>query len=455
MHFLLVPLLALSLLFGAALPLAAQGETAGADAISDSAVAEVAAPPPADDEPGFPAGLADPAIALDELRLRLVPLTVEELTALAEAWRANARDATLAVVERSLELREAGTPATGADKAAQADLLAARSAIFEKYGAVVASLEGKGGDPALIDSLRTYRAAISVEETATLEPREIVANVLSWLVSPEGGIQFAIRVAVVVGALLGLLIVAKIVRAWVRRILGRVPEFSKLLQAFLAMLAYWLVIAVGLMIVLAALGVNITPLFALVGGASFIAAFAMQDTLGNLASGLMIMINRPFDQGDDVTVAGVGGTVKKVSVVSTTVTTPDNQVIVIPNSKVWGDVIINTNASETRRVDMVFGIGYEDSLELAQQTLEDVISAHPRVLKDPAPVVRVNELGESSVNFVARPWVRAEDYWDVYWDLTRQVKEAFDARGLTIPVPQTEMRIKADPRGATSIVPVA
>ncbi len=452
----LVPrVLALLLILVAPMSVSAQGETAGADAASESASADGVAPPPADEGPGFPAGLADPAIPLDELRLRLVPLTVEELTALADAWRANARDATLAVVERSLELREAGTRATEADRAAHADLLEARSLIFEKYGAVVASLEGKGGDPALIDSLRTYRTAISVEETATLEPREIVANVLSWLVSPEGGLQFALRVAVVVGSLLGLLIVAKIVRAWVRRLLGRVPDLSKLLQGFLAMVIYWLVIAVGLMIVLAALGVNITPLFALVGGASFIAAFAMQDTLGNLAAGLMIMINRPFDQGDYVTVAGVGGTVRKVSVVSTTVTTPDNQVIVIPNSKVWGDVIINTTASETRRVDMVFGIGYEDSIELGQDTLEEVISSHPKVLKDPAPVIRVNELGESSVNFVARPWVRAEDYWDVYWDLTQQVKEAFDARGLTIPFPQTEMRIKADPRGTTSVVPVA
>jgi small conductance mechanosensitive channel len=137
------------------------------------------------------------------------------------------------------------------------------------------------------------------------------------------------------------------------------------------------------------------------------------------------------------------------------VTTPDNQVIVIPNSKVWGDVIINTTASETRRVDLVFGIGYDDSIELAQETLEQVIGNHPRVLADPAPVIRVNELGESSVNFVARPWVRAEDYWDVYWDLTRQVKEAFDARGLTIPFPQTEMRIKGDARGAAAFSPVA
>ncbi|WP_371037769.1 mechanosensitive ion channel family protein [Rhodosalinus sp. FB01] len=448
-------LLILLLFAMAPLPVAAQSETANDRATAESAVEEATASPRAIEAPGFPEGLADPAIPLEELRLRLVPLTVEELTALAEAWRDIARDATLAVVERNLELRQEGGGVAEAEKAAQADLLAARSEIFEKYGAVVTSLEGKGGDPALIDLLRTYRSAITVEETATLGPQEIAGNVLAWFVSPEGGLQLALRVAVIGGSLLGLLVVARIVRAWARRLLERVPNLSKLLRGFLAMVVYWLVIAVGLMIVLAALGVNITPLFALVGGASFIAAFAMQDTLGNLAAGLMIMINRPFDEGDYVTVAGVGGTVKKVSVVSTTVTTPDNQVIVIPNSKVWGDVIINTTASETRRVDMVFGIGYEDSIELAQETLEEVLDAHPKVLKEPAPAIRVHELGESSVNFIARPWVRAEDYWEVYWDLTRQVKEAFDARGLTIPFPQTEMRIKGDPRGGAAIAPVA
>lgn len=405
------------------------------------------------ESPPYSMGLDDPSIPLEDLRLRLVPQTVDELTALAEAWRSNARDATLAVVERNLELREAGDDATEEQKAAYADLLEARGAIFEKYGAVVSSLEAKGGDPALIDSLRTYRTAISVEETAALEPQEILVNILAWLVSPEGGIEFALRVAIIIGSVLGLLIVAKVVRAWSRRVFRRVPNLSKLLQGFLAMVVYWLVIAVGLMIVLAAMGVNITPLFALLGGASFIVAFAMQDTLGNLAAGLMIMINRPFDEGDYVTVAGVGGTVQKVSVVSTTVTTPDNQFIVIPNSKVWGDVIINTTASDTRRVDLVFGIGYEDSIGEAQKTLEEVIGNHPKVLNEPAPVIRVNELGDSSVNFVARPWVRAEDYWDVYWDLTRQVKEAFDARGLTIPFPQTEMRIKGDPKTPGTFAP--
>jgi small conductance mechanosensitive channel len=385
---------------------------------------------------------------LDDLQLRLLPLTVEELEALSGAWLGNARAATEAVVDKIIEIRTAGDAAPDALRDERAALGEERARVFEKFSSVVASFEAKGGNPDTVAAFRAYPASVAVEATARMTPMEVVENVLNWLVSPEGGIELATRIAIIVGALLGLLIVARIARGWARRIFGRVPTLSKLLQGFLAMVVYWLVIAFGLMVVLAALGVNITPLFALVGGASFIIAFAMQDTLGNLAAGLMIMINRPFDEGDYVTVAGVGGTVKNVSVVSTTVTTPDNQVIVIPNSKVWGDVITNVTASDTRRVDLTFGIGYDDSIEEAQHVLEEVVSNHPSVLADPAPVIRVNALNESSVDFVVRPWVKAADYWDVYWDLTRRVKEAFDARGISIPFPQTEMTIRTKDGGS-------
>jgi len=431
--------LALVLLSGAAgLASAQDAAEAPADAPADAA-AEAPAEPPA-----FPPGLDARDMSLEELQLRLLPLTVDELGALAAAWQGNARALTEQAVEAQLAGRaaEPGTPEAEALAAERQALLEARGEAFQKYAAVIASFAAKGGDPAVVESLRAYRSAISVEETQRMTPREIADSALAWLVAPEGGVQLGLRIAVVAGALFGLLIVARIARGWARRLFGRIPDLSKLLQGFLAMAVYWVVLAFGLMVVLAALGVNVTPLFALVGGASFIIAFAMQDTLGNLAAGLMIMINHPFDEGDYVTVAGVGGTVQRVSIVSTTITTPDNQVIVIPNAKVWGDVITNVTASDTRRVDMVFGVGYDDSIELAQATLEEIVHAHPKVLADPAPVIRVNALGESSVDFVVRPWVKAADYWDVYWDLTRQVKEAFDARGLTIPFPQTEMTLR-------------
>ncbi|MCF7985061.1 MAG: mechanosensitive ion channel family protein [Thiohalocapsa sp.] len=404
-----------------------------------------------DAAPAYPAGLDDPAIALEVLELRLVPLTADELAPLAAAWQDRARTAAQTVIDKSLEIRAADGTEAEALRAERLALVEERDRIFEKATAVIASFESKGGDPAEVESMRRYLSAVIDAGRSQLTLQEFTDGVLKWLVSPEGGVAVGFRIAVIVGSFFVLLIVARIVRAWVRRAVDRTPQLSNLLSGFLVMLVYWLTIAFGLMFVLALLGVNITPLFALVGGASFILAFAMQETLGNLAAGLMIMINRPFDEGDYVQVAGLGGTIKHVSIMSTTVTTPDNQVITIPNSKVWGDVITNVTASETRRVDLVFGIGYDDSIEQAQQVLEDVVTNHPLVLEDPAPNIRVSELGDSSVNFIVRPWTKTADYWTVYWDLQRAVKEAFDANGISIPFPQTDMHLHVtDSEKATS-----
>lgn len=398
----------------------------------------------------YPTGLDNRAIDLSTLRLRLIPLTADELLALAEAWQAHARDATQDVVDTSIAIREAGTADTETLRAERLALIRVRDAVFEKFEAVVSNLEAKGGDPEAILAKRNYITAITVEDASRWTLQEFSDSALNWLFSVDGGLQLAFRIAVVAASFFALLVVARIVRAWVRNTLGKVHNLSKLLRGFLVMVVYWLTLAFGLMFVLAILGVNITPLFALVGGASFIIAFALQDTLGNLAAGLMIMINRPFDEGDFVSVGGVAGTVKSVSIVSTTVATPDNRVIVIPNSKVWGDVITNNSASETRRIDLEFSIGYEDSIEHAQAVLEKVVQSHPAVLKDPAPVIRVNTLAASSVDFVCRPWVRSEDYLSAYWDLTQSVKEAFDANNITIPYPQTDMHIRM-PEGAGNV----
>jgi small conductance mechanosensitive channel len=404
----------------------------------------------------YPADLDDSSIDLEELQLRLIPLTADQLGSLAAAWQEQARAATQAAVDKSLEIRAAEGTEKEALRKTRLALLDERRLIFEKFKAVISSLEAKGGDPAEVAALNAYLSAITREEKSQLTLQEFADSFLKWLVSPEGGVGIGFRIAVIAASLFGLFIVARIVRAWAQRAFKRVPTLSKLLSSFLIMAVYWLTIAFGLMIVLAALGVNITPLFALVGGASFIVAFALQETLGNLAAGLMIMINRPFDEGDYVLVAGLGGTVKHVSVVSTTVTTPDNQVIVIPNSKVWGDVITNVTASETRRIDLVFGISYGDSIEQAQKVLEEVVAQHPLVLKDPAPVIRVSELADSSVNFIVRPWSNTGDYWTIYWDLQRAVKEAFDNNGISIPFPQTDMHLHvADSGKATDTAVVS
>jgi small conductance mechanosensitive channel len=204
-----------------------------------------------------------------------------------------------------------------------------------------------------------------------------------------------------------------------------------------------------MIIALSLFGINMTPLLAVFGGASFVVGFAMQSTLSNLASGLLLMITKPFDVGDAVDAAGVSGTVKNVSIVSTTILTFDNQVIVVPNTKVWESVITNVNASDIRRVDLTFSIGYGDDIELAKKTLKEVLAGHPLVLDDPEPLIRMHELADSSVNLICRPWAKTEDYWNVYWDVLQQAKERFDDAGLSIPFPQRDIHVYQAPQGAS------
>jgi small conductance mechanosensitive channel len=397
----------------------------------------------ADAAPALPPEILSPTTDLEELALRLVPLTEPELAAATQAWLEKVKVGTQNVVNAQLELRNAKDKvASDSWRDSVVELTGRRDRMFDRFLAVINAWEKKGGDPAAVAPYRSYRSSIIVEEARSADFRTLLLQALKWTTSRDGGVEFAIRAGVVIGSLIGLVLVARMVRRLFRRVIGRVPNLSKLLQSFLVMLVYWLVMAFGLMIVLSTLGIDISPVFALIGGASFIMAFAFQDTLGNLAAGLMIMINRPFDEGDFVDIAGTAGTVRAVNVVATKVTTPDNQVIVIPNSKVWGNIITNVTSSATRRVDLVFGIGYDDSIETAQRVLEQVVAAHPQVLADPAPVIRVNELADSSVNFVVRPWVVSDDYWAVFWDLTRQVKEAFDAADISIPYPQQDLHVK-------------
>jgi small conductance mechanosensitive channel len=153
----------------------------------------------------------------------------------------------------------------------------------------------------------------------------------------------------------------------------------------------------------------------------------------------MILAYRPFDVGDFVEAAGVTGKVKDMNIVSTRILTVDHQTLIVPNSKIWGDVIRNVTAQSERRIDMVFGISYEDEIPKAERILGEILTSHDKVLNDPEPVVRLHTLNDSSVDFVVRPWVRTEDYWDVYWDVTREVKMRFDREGISIPYPQRDV----------------
>jgi len=218
-------------------------------------------------------------------------------------------------------------------------------------------------------------------------------------------------------------------------------QISHLLRRMLVATGKNLVVVVGVLIALSQIGISLGPLLAGLGIAGFIIGFAMQDALSNFASGLLILFYRPFDVGDTVEAGGVGGKVKSMSLVNTTIMTFDNQALVVPNNLIWSTVITNVTAQRTRRVDLVFGISYGDDIDKAESIFREIVKAHEKVLDSPEPAIRVHELGDWSVKFIVRPWVKTEDYWGVYWDLTRAVKVGLDEAGISIPFPQRDVHI--------------
>jgi len=233
---------------------------------------------------------------------------------------------------------------------------------------------------------------------------------------------------------------AKLVRKAVARGLAyRKVRVSLLLAKMISSTSYNLVLGLGVLIALSQIGVTLAPLLAGLGVAGFVIGFALQDTLGNFAAGMMILLYRPFDERDLVEAAGVRGWVHKMSLVSTTILTLDNQTLIIPNGKIWGDVICNVTHQKRRRVDLMIGAGYDTNVPHVEKILHEIVDGQDLVLEDPAPVIKLHELGDSSVNYVVRAWTQTSDYWAVYWDILRKVKIRFDEEGITIPFPQRDV----------------
>ena len=265
-------------------------------------------------------------------------------------------------------------------------------------------------------------------------------NGKQWLA--DNGARLLFKIVVFILILLVFKLLANAARRVVARSLSSSKiQVSKLLEHMITSMVSKIVMLFGLLVALAQFGVSLGPLLAGFGVAGIIIGFALQDTLSNFASGMMILFYRPFDVGDLVEAGGVFGKVSKMTLVSTTFLTLDHQTLVVPNSKIWGDVIKNVTAQKIRRVDMTFGIGYDDDIPKAEKVLWEILKEHPKVLDDPEPNVKLHNLGESSVDFIVRPWVNTDDYWDVHWDITREVKMRFDAEGIGIPFPQRDVHI--------------
>lgn len=232
---------------------------------------------------------------------------------------------------------------------------------------------------------------------------------------------------------------AKKITALLVKVLRKVKGMDETLVKFLENIVYYVLMVVVILTALSELGVETTSFLAILGAAGLAIGLALQGSLGNFASGVMIILFKPFKVGDVVNAAGVTGSVQEVTIFNTIMITPDNQKVIVPNSSITGGSITNINANPTRRVDLVVGIGYEDDIKKAKEVLNSIVEADERVLKEKGITVAVSELADSSVNFVVRAWVNTPDYWGVKFDLTENVKVTFDKEGISIPYPQQDV----------------
>ena len=247
----------------------------------------------------------------------------------------------------------------------------------------------------------------------------------------------------IIGAI-AILVLGRIAVGIFTKVIKRLMEKGKTDKTLTKFAVSFIKITLMTFIVIAALGnlgIQTSSFVAIIAAAGLVIGFALQSSLSNFASGVMLIIFRPFKRGDYIKAAGTSGTVESIQIFNTTLKTPDNVKVIVPNSKITGDNITNYSAEKQRRVDLVFGIGYDDNIRMAKETLEQILSEDDRILTDPAPVVAVSELADSSVNFVVRPWVKSADYWSVYYDLNEKVKLTFDEKNISIPFPQSDVHL--------------
>jgi small conductance mechanosensitive channel len=263
-------------------------------------------------------------------------------------------------------------------------------------------------------------------------------NISSWI--SENATDWGMRIAIAIAIFFIGKIIARMLCNLLKQVLQR-SGTDDLLIGFMVNISYAILIIAVVLAAVDSLGVNVTSLLAIVGAAGLAVGLALKDSLSNFAAGVMIIIFRPFATGDYITAGGTSGTVDEIGIFATLMHTGDNQRIIVPNSAILGGNIINTSALPTRRINMVFGIGYDDNIGQARDIIMAIMDADERILKDPAASVTVGELAVSSVNLKVRPWVKSADYWSVLPEMLELVKVKFDEAGISIPYPQQDVHM--------------
>jgi small conductance mechanosensitive channel len=319
-----------------------------------------------------------------------------------------------------------------------------------RLNSVVTMLERLDGDTLAMRRVLIEKSgglALSLVDTAMLNVvlGETQDRLVDWF-SANGASTLLSAILFV-----GILILARSLAGLSKRLTARAlrhsdQSISQLLKETLISMAGTVVFLIGLLVALAQVGVSVTPMIAGLGVVGFIVGFALQDTLSNFAAGAMILAYRPFDTGDFIAAGEAEGTVLKMNLVNTTIITIENKVLIIPNSKIWGGVIMNTTGQNLRRTDLIYRVSYSDDVDLVQGILEELIDADERWLDDPEPLVRLKQYSESSIDFMVRAYAKTDEYWEAVWALNKAVKKRFDAEGITIPFPQREVHSRQSPQ---------
>ena len=265
----------------------------------------------------------------------------------------------------------------------------------------------------------------------------LLKNIYTWLL--ENGMELATNFIVSIIVLIAAKIVISVVLKGLKAALKRSGKVSEILEKFSVNVLRKIMWGIAIIIILGQFGIDIGPLIAGLGVTGFILGFAFQETIGNMLSGVMISLNKPFGIGEYVDIGGASGTVKDMDMISITLHTPDNKKIVMANKVVWGKPITNFSALDTRRIDMIFGISYGSDIKQAKDIIKQEFAKLPEILSEPEPIIEVFSLGDSSVNFAVRPWVNKKDYWKIFYALNQMIKYAFDEAGIEIPFPQVDV----------------
>ena len=312
-----------------------------------------------------------------------------------------------------------------------------------RLSSVVTMLERLDGDTLAMRRVLIEKSgglALSLVDTAMLNVvmAETQDRLAEWF--SANGASTLVSAILFVGTLILARSLARLSKRLTERALRHSDHsISQLLKETLISMAGTVVFLIGLLVALAQVGVSVTPMIAGLGVVGFIVGFALQDTLSNFASGAMILAYRPFDTGDFIAAGEAEGTVLKMNLVNTTIITVENKVLIIPNSKIWGGVIMNVTGQQLRRTDMIYRVSYADDVDLVQSILEELVDADERWLDDPEPLVRLKQYSESSIDFMVRAYAKTDEYWEAVWALNKAVKKRFDAEGITIPFPQREV----------------